>query len=192
LPELAPLPPGPFSIVLADPPWSFRVWQGNKGRRFPSRTADSHYRTLSTDEICALSVPAVCAPDCSLFLWVPSCALPEGLRVIEGWGFEFKTVAFVWVKRNRVNGLLYWGMGHWTRSGAELCLLATRGKPTRAARNVHQVVEAAVREHSRKPDEVRDRIVSLLGDLPRLELFARERADGWIPWGDEVGVGVFA
>ena len=164
------------------------MWQGKNGRRFPSRTADSHYETLTTAEICALPVPAVCAPDCSLFLWVPSCALPEGLRVIDAWGFQFKTVAFVWAKRT-AKGLPFWGMGHWTRSGAELCLLATRGKPVRVGKNVHQVVESVVREHSRKPDEVRDRIVQLLGDLPRLELFAREQAPGgWVAWGDEVGV----
>ncbi|OFW63651.1 MAG: adenine methyltransferase [Actinobacteria bacterium RBG_13_63_9] len=185
---IVPLPPGPFSVIYADPPWSFMAWRSTKDRRFPSRTADSHYPTLTTEEISALPVPSICAPDCALFLWVPSCALPEGLRVIDAWGFAFKTVAFVWVKRNRVNGLLYWGMGHWTRSGAELCLLATRGKPARVGRGVHQVVEAAVREHSRKPDEVRDRIVRLLGDLPRLELFARERAAGFVAWGDEVGV----
>lgn len=183
---IPPLPPGPFGIIYADPPWSFSAWRSTNDRRFPSRTADSHYPTLSTEEICRLPVATICAKDCALFLWVPSCALPEGLAVVEAWGFTYKTVAFVWVKRNRVNGLLYLGMGHWTRSGAELCLLATRGRVRRQSRSVLQVVEAAVHEHSRKPDEVGERIVALMGDQARVELFARQVVPGWAAWGDEV------
>lgn len=181
--ELAPLPNATFDIIYADPPWHFQAWSRAMGRR----TAESHYRTLSMEDLCALPVQNVCADNCALFLWVPSSLLDDGLRLMEAWGFYFKTVAFVWVKRTRT-GLPFWGMGHWTRTGAEVCLMGVRGSPKRVAKNVHQVVESEVREHSRKPDDVRDRIVRLMGDLPRLELFAREQAPGWVAWGDEVGV----
>jgi N6-adenosine-specific RNA methylase IME4 len=148
------------------------------------RTAESHYRTLSVDDLASLPVPMICAPDCVLFLWVPSSLLEDGLRLMTAWGFYFKTVAFVWVKRTK-NGLHFWGMGHWTRTGAEVCLMGIRGSPKRVAKNVHQVIEAEVRQYSRKPDETRERIERLMGDVPRIELFARDVPSGWTAWGDE-------
>lgn len=105
---------------------------------------------------------------------------------IRKWGFTYKTCAFTWVKQNRKSDGLFWGLGFWTRANAELCLLATRGRPKRVNKGVHSVVLSHVREHSRKPDEVRDRIVELMGDIPRIELFARQQVDGWDCWGDEV------
>ena len=119
------------------------------------------------------------------------CTVPVGdisiaTRVMEAWGFTFKTVAFVWVKQNRKSDPLFWGMGYWTRANAELCLLATRGHPKRAAKDVHQVIISHVEKHSRKPDEVRKRIERLMGDQPRIELFAREKSPGWDVWGNEV------
>ena len=105
---------------------------------------------------------------------------------MEAWGFTFKTVAFVWVKQNRKSDPLFWGMGYWTRANAELCLLATRGHPKRAAKDVHQVIISHVEKHSRKPDEMRKRIERLMGDQPRIELFAREKSSGWDVWGNEV------
>lgn len=101
-------------------------------------------------------------------------------------GFTYKTVAFVWLKLNKSGKGFFFGMGYWTRSNAEICLLAVKGKPKRVSRKVFQIIVSPLQEHSRKPDEARRRIVDLLGDLPRIELFAREKTAGWDVWGNEV------
>ena len=112
--------------------------------------------------------------------------LLEGLSVLKAWGFTYKTVGFVWVKQNRKADSLFWGMGYWTRSNVELCILATKGHPKRINAAVHQVIVSHIEEHSKKPQEARERIVSLMGDLPRIELFARQSTPGWDVWGNEV------
>lgn len=111
--------------------------------------------------------------------------LREALDVIEAWGFSYKTVAFNWVKQNRNGTGIFMGLGNWTRSNSEICLLATKGKPKRISGSVRSVVLSPLQQHSRKPAEIRDRIVELMGDLPRIELFAREAAPGWDVWGNE-------
>ena len=148
--------------------------------------AENHYRTMSVNEIMALPVAELTDKNCTLFLWVTFPMLREALDVIRAWGFTFKTVAFVWIKRNRKSDSLFWGLGYWTRSNAEICLLATRGHPKRQARNVHQVIVSPIEEHSKKPDEARRRIEALMGDVPRIELFARQSPPGWDVWGNEV------
>ena len=95
-------------------------------------------------------------------------------------------MAFVWLKQNRKAGGWFYGLGFWTRANAEVCLLATRGHPKRQAANVHQFIISPIREHSRKPDEAREKIVALMGDVPRVELFARQSTPGWDVWGNEV------
>lgn len=112
--------------------------------------------------------------------------LNECWGVIEKWGFTYKTCAFNWVKKNKKADSWFWGMGRWTRANAELCLLSTKGKPKRINAGVHSVIDTLIEKHSKKPDEARRRIVELLGDLPRIELFARKKTDGWDVWGDEV------
>ena len=112
--------------------------------------------------------------------------LPEALRLIEAWGFTYKSVAFVWLKKNRKADSWFYGLGFWTRGNAEVCLLATRGHPKRQAANVHQFIISPIQEHSRKPEEAREKIVALMGDLPRVELFARQTPPGWDVWGNEV------
>ena len=112
--------------------------------------------------------------------------LDECFEVIKAWGFEYKTVAFTWVKRNKKAPSWFWGMGRWTRANAELCLLATRGKPKRISAAVSSIIDTPIEGHSKKPDIVRDRIIQLVGDLPRLELFARQKTEGWDVWGNEV------
>lgn len=151
-----------------------------------SRSVEAHYDTMPTEAIMDLPVGNLAAKDCALFLWVTMPKLFEAQRVIEAWGFEFKTVAFVWIKRNQKANSLFWGMGYWTRANAELCLLATRGHPRRVRNDIHQVILSPVQEHSRKPDETRRRIVALMGDVPRVELFARRYTAGWDVWGNEV------
>lgn len=145
---------------------------------------------MSIEDIKALPVSKLAAEDCTLFLWVTFPMLREAWDVMEAWGFTYKTVAFVWIKRNRQSDGVFWGMGYWTRSNAELCLLATRGHPQRQAKNIHQVIISPVEEHSKKPDEARRRIEALMGDVPRVELFARQYPPGWDVWGNEVEGGV--
>ena len=107
------------------------------------------------------------------------------MKTIEAWGFKFKTIAFVWVKQTK-HGKWVSNLGRWTMGGAEICILATRGKPKRVIKNIKQLVFAERTRHSEKPAEVRNRIVSLMGDLPRIELFARQKTEGWDVWGNEV------
>ena len=158
-----------YGVIYADPPWHFCVYS-EKGT---GRSADRHYPTMDIADICALLVKSLADKDCALFLWATFPCLRQALSVLDAWGFQFKTVAFVWIKQNRKSSGLFWGMGYWTRSNAELCILATRGTPKRRCARVHQVVVSHIEEHSKKPQEVRERIVQLMGDIPRIELFAR-------------------
>jgi N6-adenosine-specific RNA methylase IME4 len=136
--------------------------------------------------ICALPVADIADRDCALFLWATFPNLREAFEVITAWGFEYKTVAFTWVKRNKKSNSWFTGMGYWTRANAEICLLATKGKPKRIARNIRQIIDTPIERHSKKPDAARNRIVELMGDIPRIELFAREKFDGWDVFGNEV------
>lgn len=147
---------------------------------------ERHYPTMPLEDIKSLPVEELAAPDCVLFLWATFPMLQEALEVIRAWGFQFKTVAFTWIKLAPKADSIFWGMGYWTRSNAEICLLATKGQPKRQAKNVHQVIISHVEEHSKKPEEARRRIVALMGDVPRVELFARQAAAGWDVWGNEV------
>ena len=121
------------------------------------------------------------------FLWVTAPCLEQGLELIRAWGFNYKTVGFTWVKQNKKSDSFFTGMGYYTRANAEYCLIATKGKILeRKSHAVNSVVCSHIERHSKKPNEVRDRIVQLFGDIPRIELFAREYADGWDCWGNEV------
>lgn len=141
---------------------------------------------MRLEELAALPVSDLADTDCALFLWATFPQLPEALRLIRAWGFSYKTVAFVWLKTNRKARTWFYGLGFWTRSNAEICLLATKGHPKRQAANIHQLIVSPVERHSKKPDEARDRIEALMGDLPRIELFARQETPGWEVWGNEV------
>jgi N6-adenosine-specific RNA methylase IME4 len=175
----------PFSILYADPPWQFTTRSSRVGSSTSSHRRPP-YPTLDIRAISALSVVNLCADDCVLFLWATYPLLPQALQVIAAWGFCYKTVAFTWVKRTRADRGFHFGMGYWTRANPELCLLATRGHPRRVSSAVPNLIVSPVQEHSRKPAGVRERIVTLCGDVPRAELFAREKAPGWSVWGNEV------
>lgn len=168
-----------YSVIYADPPWSYR----NKGTR---ASADKHYPTMSISEIKSLQVSEIADETCVLFLWATFPMLQEAMDTVEQWGFEYKTVAFVWVKENKRSPGWFWGLGNWTRANAEICLLATKGKPNRVSASVHSLICTPIGKHSEKPKEARERIVQLIGDVPRIELFARERTQGWDAWGNEV------
>jgi N6-adenosine-specific RNA methylase IME4 len=171
-----------YSVIYADPPWSYKTYS-DKGK---DRSAEKHYPTMSIDDICALPIVDLAADNAILFLWATFPSLDVAFKVIQAWGFTYKTVAFVWIKQNRKAESLFWGLGYWTRANAEICLLATKGTIKRISASVHQVITSHIEQHSKKPDEARIRIVELVGDLPRIELFARERAPGWDVWGNEV------
>lgn len=171
-----------YGIIYADPPWHYRVYS----KKGAGRSAESHYPTMTIEEIQALPVSELADKECALFMWITFPLLKESLSVLSACGFKFKTIAFVWIKQNRKSDSLFWGMGYRTRTNAEFCVLATKGKPKRMAENVHQVIVSHIEEHSKKPDEARRRIVRLMGDLPRIELFARQKSAGWDVWGNEV------
>ena len=107
-------------------------------------------------------------------------------KMNDGWGFEYKTVAFTWAKTNKKSPGFFKGLGYWTRANPEMCLLATKGKPKRLSKSVRQLIISKLQQHSKKPDEIRNRIVELCGDIPRIELFARQKTQGWDVWGNEV------
>jgi N6-adenosine-specific RNA methylase IME4 len=120
-------------------------------------------------------------------LWAVDPLLDKAFELICAWGFEYKTVGFYWVKQNNKGSGFFTGLGYWTRANPEQCLLATRGKPRRRGKDVRKLVVEPRREHSRKPDDVRERIERLV-DGPYLELFARETKPNWHYWGDQVGL----
>lgn len=164
-----------FNVIYMDPPWSYRDKAGKRG-------ADKHYDVMSMGELTLLDIPSIAAKDAALLMWATQPMLPDALRLIKAYGFEYKTVAFTWIKRT-VNQKLFWGMGSFTRSNAEVVLLGTRGKLKRASAAVHSVVEAQIGEHSVKPVEVMSRIEQLYGEVSRVELFARQTRPGWVSLG---------
>lgn len=183
------LPSGKFACILADPPWSFKVWSEDTGG---GRSPSAHYSTMSMDDLANMPVADLAAPDCVLFCWVCWPSLPEALRVIEAWGFDYKTCGFDWMKANasqldmfRDDADVQVGMGYWTRANSEPCLLAVRGKPKRRNADVRMGIIEPRRQHSRKPACIHSRIERLV-DGPYLELFARAPVPGWTVWGNEV------
>ena len=171
-----------YQIIYADPPWSFNF----KNRKGLSKNAKSKlYDTMNMDDIINLPVRNIANDNCVLFLWIMNSIMPDAFKVIKSWGFKYKTVAFIWFKPTSKDNYFFGG-GNWTRSNPEICLLATRGKPKRISASIRNLCVSQRREHSRKPDEIRDGIVELMGDIPRIELFAREKTEGWDVWGNEV------
>lgn len=181
---------GKFNIIYADPAWRFVNWSmkelAQRGEKWARRNGRSPYDVMDTSDICALDVPALSAKDSVLFMWATYPKLAEALKVISAWDFIFKTVGFTWVKQNPSGVGFHLGMGYHSRGNPEICLLATRGKGLQRVDNaVPNLIISPVREHSRKPDEARNRIERLYGDVPRVELFARQRTPGWAIWGNE-------
>jgi N6-adenosine-specific RNA methylase IME4 len=173
---------GKYNVALADPPWPFATYSA-KGK---GRSQEAYYSTMAVPDIAALPVRTMMADDSVLFLWVPDPLLQQAFQVIEAWGFQYRTIGFTWVKLTRssngaediANMRFHFGLGFWTRANPEMCLLATRGKPSRDARNIAQLIISPVREHSRKPDEIHDRIERLVAG-PYVELFARQHRPNW-------------
>jgi len=171
-----------YQIIYADPPWAYR----NMGNI--QATASAQYSTMNNQDICNMGfqVDEICDDNCILFLWATFPKIQEALDVIKAWGFEYKTVGFTWVKTNPKNGKPFFGVGWYTKSNAEVCLIGVRGKAPKESNSISSIVIEPRGKHSSKPDEVRKRIVEFCGDIPRIELFAREKTEGWDVWGNEV------
>ena len=186
------LPKKKYSIIYADPPWSYRDKKpAYKGPKVKAGGAWEHYDTMSIDDIKNMSVQSLADENCMLFLWCTFPNLKEGLGVMEAWGFDYRTLGFSWIKLNKNNGKPFFGIGYYTKSNCEVCLIGVKGKPIVESKTVssviiHKMLDEANRVHSRKPDTVRDKIVELCGDIPRIELFARQKSDGWDSWGNEI------
>lgn len=206
----APLPEGQFDLIAADPNWRFTAFSDKGLGRAPER----HYKTATLDEICALPVGDVAAPNSHLMLWITGPALVAGYHgvVLRAWGFEPSSIAFVWVKNLKHNELklapsdyrvrkdgtivlkkpisasdFKMGLGHTTRQNAEFVVLGRRGRPRRYSKAVHQLIVDPLREHSRKPDAFFQAAEKYAApDARRLELFARQPRAGWTSWGDEI------
>lgn len=171
-----------YQIIYADCPWSYRdkALARHRGAGFK-------YDLMTDKELLALPVADIADENCWLFFWVTFPRLFDAEKIIQKWGFKYRTIGFNWLKTNKKKtDTLFMGMGNYTRSGSEICLLAVKGKPKRVSASVLSSVVAPVEAHSKKPDLIRDRIVKLCGDVPRIELFARAKIDGWDCWGKEI------
>ena len=170
-----------YSVIYADPPWRY----DNGGTRHGG--VDHQYPTMELENIKALPVAQIANDPSVLLLWATFPKLPEALEVITSWGFTYRTLGFSWIKKND-HGTPFFGVGYYAKSNCEVCLLGVRGDAHKMVRSnsVSSVVFSLIREHSQKPEEVRTRIGELFGDVPRIELFSRDRIEGWDCWGDQV------
>lgn len=177
-----------FDIILADPPWQYENYAASPGETHDrARGAQKHYPTMTLDQLCAMPVADLASEDAALFLWATWPLIEDAFELISAWGFTYKTLAWEWVKFNRNSMGVFVGMGNYTRSNPEPCLLAFKGTPMPVtARDVSAVLMAPVMEHSRKPVEQYERIERLYPGRRYLELFARRPWPGWDVWGNEV------
>lgn len=168
-----------FNIVYADPCWQY--WEGGE------KNQSLHYPTMTIQEIKDLPIEKISDENCILFIWVTYPILIEALEVIKCWGFKYSTCGFVWVKKNKVADSYFFGNGAWTRANTELCLIATKGSITRIDASISQIIDEKIMGHSEKPKCIRDLILRLVGNLPRIELFSRNNnEDGWFNWGNNI------
>lgn len=176
-----------FACILADPPWQF---VNRTGKMAPEHRRLSRYGTLGLERICSLPVAEIAAPVAHLYLWIPNALLPEGLQVMQAWGFSYKS-NLVWHKVRKDGGSDGRGVGFYFRNVTELVLFGVRGRNARTlapGRRQVNLLATRKREHSRKPDELYD-IIEACSPGPRIELFARGTRQGWKPWGDQADEG---
>ena len=182
---MIPFPKKKYTIIYADPPWQWKTYS-KKG--ILSGWAEKNYPLMNTEDICNLPIKEITDNNCILFLWVTFPKLKDGIKVLESWGFDYKTVGFSWVKLNPKGIGYYSGLGYYTRSNVEICLIGRKGSLKVVDRKVKQLVVSPRGKHSEKPKEVRNRIVQMYGDVERIELFARDKPNGWDVWGNEVSL----
>lgn len=164
-----------YKTILADPPWKYADTKANSAAM---GAATSAYSCMPLEDIMALPIADLADKDCTLLLWATMPMLEDAFKIINAWGFKYKTCAFVWVKQNPSGMGIYSGLGHWVNGNAELVLLANKGRPKRLVKNIKQIVLEPRRRHSEKPEEVRRRI-EILFEPPYLELFCRKPRKGW-------------
>lgn len=193
LPSLYPeLPDKKYEIIYADPPWDYggkmqfdksciKKENENWEHGIFISAANFKYPTLKTEAMKEIPISKIAADDCLLFMWVTSPHLAQGIELGSAWGFDYKTVAFIWDKMSH-------NPGQYTLSNCELCLVFKKGRipRPRGARNIQQLVRSPRREHSRKPDEIRYNIDKMFPSQAKIELFARQRPHGWDVWGLDV------
>lgn len=170
-----------YKIIYADPPWSY-----SDKRKGSLGGAENHYKTMSITDIKNLNISSITDENCILFLWVTFPLLQEGLDTIKAWGFKYKTLGFSWIKLNKKNGKPFFGIGHYTKSNCEVCLIGIKGHPEIKSNKISSVIIEPRTEHSKKPQTIRYKIVELMGDISRIELFARQKIEGWDVFGNEV------
>lgn len=170
---------GKFNIILSDIPWKYNDKAGRRG-------SDKKYDVLSMKQLMTIRIGDLASENCAHFMWTTGPMLPDALKLMKIYGFEYKNIVFTWIKTNKKSDGLFSGMGHYSRSNPEFVLLGMTGKLARQSRSVHSVIMAPVGEHSSKPPDVKDRIVQLFGDIPRVELFARDKSFGWTQTGLEM------
>lgn len=174
-----------YNVIYADPPWR------NKKSGSKPRNNEKHYPSMAIEEICELPIERISAEKSILFIWVCFPCLEDSFKVIQSWGFEYYGLGFDWCKIKK-DGTAKIGCGYYTRQNNEVCLIGVKKRMNNRikplAKNICCSILEKPREHSRKPDIVRDYILKICGDVPRIELFAREEKDGWDSWGNEVGV----
>jgi len=187
--SMIPFPNKKYNVIYADPPWHYgsrsRV-NNSTGRK--SVPLSEHYQTMSLQQIKDLPVKDITENDAACFMWVTDSHLNEALEVYTAWGFKYKTIAFNWVKTTS-RGNHCKNVAPWTMKSSEICLLGVKGAMSKykQANNIESLVIAERTKHSKKPQEVKNRIELLFGDLPKIELFARQEVDdGWDVWGNEV------
>jgi len=179
-----PFPNKKYQIIYADPPWSFGGCKLNAST--DGKEITDHYSLMTDKQLLSLPIKDIADENCLLFLWVVHSKLPLALDCIKSWGFQYSTVAFEWFKRTSTGKPVCF-MGRWVTGGAiELNLLARKGSVPRISKCVRRLIDSPREKHSKKPDEIRNRIVDLVGDLPRIELFARQKTPGWDNWGNEL------
>lgn len=175
-----------YNVIMADPPWSYECKHYQDGGR-EMKHINEQYETMTIGDIKSLPIQEISEKDCACFLWVTDSHLKFGIEVLESWGFNYKTIAFVWLKKT-TKGNNFVNFAPWTLKSTEICLLGIKGKmgKNKSCNNIRQLIEAVRTKHSKKPNEARKRIELLFGDIPRIELFARQKTKGWDVWGNEV------
>jgi N6-adenosine-specific RNA methylase IME4 len=172
-----------YKIIYADPPWSF---SNKKTGGSMKSGAEHNYPTMTIEDLKSMDVGSITSKDAVLIMWWVGSMPQEALDLVSAWGFKVKNMnGFVW-KKLTVKLKNFFGMGFYTRAGSESAIIAVKGKPKVLSHSVRAVLDSPARKHSQKPDEFRSLIVEMLGDLPRLEMFARESAEGWDVFGNEV------
>jgi len=177
------IPDGGYTIIYADPPWMTKNFKETKEGMI---SRDLPYQQMTDGDIMKMKVADIAAVDAMLFMWCIDSRIPIAAEIMKQWGFNYKCVGFVWGKKAKTTDGFNGGFSSYTKRDCEFCLIGSRGKYLNPKRGINQILIEPKTAHSRKPDTIRQRIVDFCGDVPRIELFARQKTQGWGVWGNEV------